>query len=180
MNSPVRMNVPLTFSNLSRSILTVVLARGVVPVSLQRRGALFRLTPDSRGNRGERALWVLSQGADKQMMRSCRTCRWYRPDPDERTGRCANPEFEAEPGLQLTVRAKELHCRRGWNDDRWTAATDDIVLEIRFKAPGQADEEPVRKPATSQRAIELRSVESIVSAWDEPARAEADTQSPRP
>lgn len=114
------------------------------------------------------------------MMRSCRTCRWFRPNPDERAGRCVNPDIEAELGLQLAVRAKELHCRRGWNDDHWSAAPDDIVLEVRFKSPGQNGEDSGRTSVASERTIELRSVESIVSAWDAPVEAGTNPDSPRP
>jgi hypothetical protein len=40
-----------------------------------------------------------------------------------------------ELGFSPSVRELELHCRRGWNNDRWQAATDDVVLEIRTKHP---------------------------------------------
>lgn len=82
--------------------------------------------------------------------------------------------------MQLAVRARELHCRRGWNDDHWAAAPDDIVLEVRFRPDEPGTDDSARKPASTHQIIELRSVEAIVSAWDDPARAEADTLSPRP
>lgn len=100
------------------------------------------------------------------MTRSCQTCRWFRPDGDGQTGRCTNRELEIELGIQAAVRAKELHCRRGWNDDKWTATSEDIVLEIRVKTP-LTDRDSARHEETGHvRATEFRSVESVVSSWD--------------
>ena len=79
------------------------------------------------------------------------------------------------------VRARELHCRRGWSDDRWMPTRDDRVLEVRFKSP-QADRssQPLETPEPSAR-LDARTVESIVMAWEEPTvRAEANGDSPRP
>ena len=127
-------------------------------------------------------VWVGNpyQGANEGMKRSCRTCRWFRPDSDGQTGICTNPELEDELGLQATVRGRELHCRQGWNNDRWAAAADDIVLEIRVKSPAleRADRQ-VRRVEESVES-ELRTVEAIVRAWDEPTGAEANPDSPRP
>jgi hypothetical protein len=50
-------------------------------------------------------------------------------------GSCTNPHIVTELGFSPSVRELELHCRRGWNNDRWQAATDDVVLDIRTKHP---------------------------------------------
>lgn len=90
-----------------------------------------------------------------------------------------NPELEQELGLQPNVRSRELHCRRGWNDDLWSATSDDIVLEVRFKTPAQE-----RSAHSIEQPVEPRdqdqTVEAIVRGWDEPASAEANDDSPRP
>jgi hypothetical protein len=90
-----------------------------------------------------------------------------------------NPDLEQELGLTLFVRSRDLHCRRGWNDDKWSAASDDIVLDVRFKSPARDLHEPSGDNSVTKRD-EARSIEAIVLAWDEPARAEANADSPRP
>ena len=113
------------------------------------------------------------------MKRSCRTCRWFRPDANRQSGRCTNPDLEQDPDLYLHIRARELHCRRGWDNDLWSATPDDIVLEIRFKTP---DQDPTTRPALESilGQAEARTVEAIVRDWDALAEAEANTNSPRP
>jgi hypothetical protein len=90
-----------------------------------------------------------------------------------------NPELEQELGLQPQVRGRELHCRRGWNDDLWSASADDIVLEVRFKTPARERSADAVGDALEDRDG-VPTVEAIVQAWDEPARAEAMSESPRP
>jgi hypothetical protein len=114
------------------------------------------------------------------MTRSCRTCRWYRPDDDGASGTCANADLEQELGFQALVRAKELHCRRGWNDDRWRAAADDIVLDVRFRSPGRGREVGPGNESDSRRPTSFRTAESIVDGWSGQARAEANDGSPQP
>lgn len=40
-----------------------------------------------------------------------------------------------ELGFAPAVRDQELHCRKGWGNDLWQAAPDDVVLEIRTLDP---------------------------------------------
>jgi len=51
----------------------------------------------------------------------------------------------AEVGLQLGVYQRELRCRIGWAVDRWEAANDDIILDIRWRISDRAtdDVEPM-------------------------------------
>jgi len=57
----------------------------------------------------------------------------------------------AEVGLQLDVYQRELHCRIGWNVDRWEAANDDMVLDIRWRISDRAtdDVEPISQPLSA-------------------------------
>lgn len=120
------------------------------------------------------------EGVDGAMTRSCRTCRWFRPESDGQSGTCANPDLKEELGLHVAVRARELHCRQGWNNDRWQAATDDIVLEIRVKSPASDRPFASDDDLTARFAERAQTVESIVQAWDETERAETNRDSPRP
>jgi len=130
--------------------------------------------------RAKRNWWVRSQGANDGMTRSCQTCRWFRPDGDGQAGRCTNQELELELGFQAAVRGKELHCRRGWSDDKWTATSEDIVLEIRVKTP-LTDRDSSRREETGQvRANGFRSVESVVSSWDAAVVRPVNVDPPHP
>ena len=113
------------------------------------------------------------------MTRSCRTCRWFQPDPDGNMGICANPELGQELGLPIPVRSRELHCRKGWGNDRWEAAAQDIVLEIRVKSPASDRADQGIEDSAPSMTVS-RSIEAIVRAWDEPETAEANPDSPRP
>lgn len=64
--------------------------------------------------------------------RCCQTCRWFRADADGKRGVCANPAMMAEVGLQLEVHQRELRCRTGWEENRWEAAHEDVLLDIRW------------------------------------------------
>jgi hypothetical protein len=58
-----------------------------------------------------------------------------------------------ELGFAPAVRELELHCRKGWGNDFWQAAADDVVLEIRTLDP---DAEPGATPvATGASAVDL-------------------------
>ena len=57
-----------------------------------------------------------------------------------------------ELGFAPAVRELELHCRKGWGNDFWQAAADDVVLEIRTLDP---DASPGPTPmATSAPVLE--------------------------
>jgi hypothetical protein len=47
----------------------------------------------------------------------------------------------AEVGLQLDVHRRELRCRTGWSVDRWEAANDDILLDIRWLSSDRATDD---------------------------------------
>jgi hypothetical protein len=83
--------------------------------------------------------------------RCCQTCRWFRADADGTRGYCTNPVMVAEVGLQLDVYQRELHCRIGWNVDRWEATNDDMVLDIRWRISDRAtdDVEPISQPLSA-------------------------------
>jgi len=57
----------------------------------------------------------------------------------------------AEVGLQLDVYQRELHCRTGWNVDRWEAANDDMVLDIRWRISDRATDDvgPISQPLSA-------------------------------
>jgi hypothetical protein len=57
----------------------------------------------------------------------------------------------AEVGLQLDVHQRELRCRTGWAVDRWEAANDDIILDIRWLDSDRAtdDFEPISQPLSA-------------------------------
>jgi hypothetical protein len=52
--------------------------------------------------------------------RKCGTCRHFLPGETGAAGQCGHPERRALLGLVI-VRAQELACRRGLNDDDWEA-----------------------------------------------------------
>jgi len=57
----------------------------------------------------------------------------------------------AEVGLQLGVYQRELRCRIGWAVDRWEAANDDIILDIRWRISDRAtdDVKPISQPLSA-------------------------------
>ena len=83
--------------------------------------------------------------------RCCQTCRWFRADAGRTRGHCINPGLVAEVGLQLDVHRRELRCRTGWSVDRWEAANDDILLDIRWLSSDRAtdDFEPISQPISA-------------------------------
>jgi hypothetical protein len=83
--------------------------------------------------------------------RCCQTCRWFRADADRTRGHCINPGLVAEVGLQLDVHQRELRCRTGWAVDRWEAANDDILLDIRWLNADRAtdDFERISQPLSA-------------------------------
>lgn len=69
--------------------------------------------------------------------------------------------------MQALVRNRELHCRRGWGDDRWAMVSEDVVLEVRVRAPERLA--PLDERSGEQRADRrstLQTAEAIVIAWD--------------
>lgn len=83
--------------------------------------------------------------------RCCQTCRWFRADADGKRGLCTNPAMTAEVGLQLDVHQRELRCRIGWDADRWEAAHEDRILDIRWRNSDRAtnDYEPISQPLSA-------------------------------
>jgi hypothetical protein len=77
--------------------------------------------------------------------RRCGTCAHFIADDATAIGQCGHPERRALLGL-VVVRAHELACRRGLNDDYWEAA-----VAIR-----SSEDEAARRPtpATNDRATQ--------------------------
>lgn len=63
-----------------------------------------------------------------------------------------------ELGFAPAVRELELHCRKGWGNDLWQAAPDDVVLEIRTLDP---DADPSAPPLASGAAPRDRASEPL-------------------
>jgi len=57
----------------------------------------------------------------------------------------------AEVGLQLDVHRRELRCRTGWDADRWEAAHEDRILDIRWRISDRAtnDDESISQPLSA-------------------------------
>jgi hypothetical protein len=95
------------------------------------------------------------------IQRKCGSCRHFRPGETGASGECGHPDRRALLGLVM-VRAQELHCRRGLNEDEWEAAVAIRATEgetaARQRVPaanGSAgaasapDATPVKQPAAS-------------------------------
>ena len=49
---------------------------------------------------------------------ACDSCRFFRADSSRRFGTCRHPKHQ-HTGIEITVRARELHCYRGFGIDDW-------------------------------------------------------------
>jgi hypothetical protein len=72
-----------------------------------------------------------------------------------------------ELGFSPAVREFELHCRKGWNNDRWQALADDIVLEIRTMQPDSRAERGAPPRSSAHPVVSL-------DAGDSPSMDEID------
>lgn len=104
----------------------------MVKALFERRGR--GVSPDRIGSGGKGRFCIMA------IARTCGTCAYHTPGPDNLSGSCTHPRRQSQPFLDPFVRSAELACRSDWDDDFWTARIDLCQIDLKIWGPFLPDE----------------------------------------